>query len=166
MKIEITQDCLKEQLHYEPTTGLFTWKVSNNNRIKVGDVAGSVRKDGYIHIRINRRYYLSHRLAFLWVTGVFPPEQVDHINHQKDDNRWVNLRVASHQENGRNRSMSIRNKSGFTGVSWHKHANKWVSRIIINGKDEHLGLFKDLDEAINARKRANVKHSFHQNHGK
>jgi hypothetical protein len=164
--IELTQDYLKEQLNYEPTTGLFTRKVSNNYRVKVGDVAGSMTAQGYRQINFNGKVYKAHRLAFLWMNGEFPTNQVDHINHNRLDNRWINLRVASQQENQRNASMRADNKSGFTGVGWHKRDKKWGARIRIKGKNKHLGYFTDLDEAINARKRANVKHNFHQNHGK
>jgi hypothetical protein len=162
----ITQEELKEVLDYSPETGVFTRKVSNSPRVKVGDVAGSVDKaNGYRYIKINGKRYLAHRLAFLYMTGEFPPEEVDHISHSKDDNRWVNLRVSSHQDNQRNRSINTNNKSGFTGVSWYKSTNKWMVQIKINGKKKHLGYFKDLTEAINARKKANSKYKFHKNHG-
>jgi hypothetical protein len=163
---DIKQSELKEILHYEPTTGIFKWKVSNNNRINVGDVAGSINSDtGYHRIKINAKSYFAHRLAFLYMTGEFPPEQCDHINHSKDDNRWINLRLVSHQDNQRNRSMRVDNKSGFTGVFLHKATNKWTAQIKIKGKSKHLGLFTELAEAITCRKKANIKYGYHKNHG-
>jgi hypothetical protein len=166
MKNTLTQNYLKENLDYNPTTGIFNWKVSNNNRIKVHDIAGSVRKDGYIHIRINGKDYRAHRLAYLYITGSFPLNQVDHINHSRDDNRFSNLRLVSNQENQRNRSMRVNNKSGFTGVCWDKCANKWKAQIKANGKVKYLGSFTDLAEAIDCRKKANVEYGFHTNHGR
>ena len=165
MSSELTQEYLREQLHYEQDDGTFKWNVSNSPRVKVGDVAGTVNNKGYRIIRINGKDYKAHRLAFLYMTGEFPPEQIDHINHKRDDNCFINLRLASNQENHKNRKMSVRNKSGFNGVYWHKHANKWLANININGKKKYLGLFKDLNEAINARKDANKKYKFHTNHG-
>lgn len=162
---KLKQERLKEILHYNPEAGEFTRKVSNNSRIKVGDIVGTVRKDGYLRIMIDGKDYLAHRLAYLYITGSFPTNQVDHINHSKDDNRWINLRLVSNQENHRNQSMRVDNKSGFNGVYWSKHANKWHSQIRSNGKKKHLGYFKDLDEAITARKKANIKYGFHLNHG-
>jgi hypothetical protein len=166
MVTDLTQEDLREQLHYEQDDGTFKWKVSSAKRVKVGDVAGTVDSvTGYRRIRINGKRYFAHRLAFLYMAGEFPPEGVDHINHDRLDNRWVNLRPASQQENNKNVSMSVRNKSGFTGVHWYKPLDKWMANIKINGKSKHLGYFKDLDEAIACRKEANTKYGFHQNHG-
>jgi hypothetical protein len=166
MQNKLTQEKLKKQLHYNLTTGLFTRKVSNSNSVKIGDIAGSVHSDtGYLRIWINGKSYFAHRLAYLYMEGSFPPEQTDHRNHNRLDNRWVNLRLTSHQENQKNRSISANNKSGFNGVSWHKDRNKWVANIRINGKQKNLGYFKELAEAIDARQEANIKYGYHQNHG-
>ena len=162
---KLTQEELKENIHYEPNTGLFTRLKVKSNRIKVGDIAGYINKLGYRIIRINGKSYSAHRLAFLYMDGAFPPNDTDHINHLRADNRFVNLRQVTQVENGRNKSMQSNNKSGFTGVYWHKRASKWVAKIYLNGKDKHLGCFTDIDDAIEARKRANVEHGFHENHG-
>ena len=162
--IELTQERLKETLHYEPLTGYFTWIKPKQVR-RINGIAGCVDKNGYRLIGINGKLYYAHRLVYLYIKGEFPPEQVDHINHSKDDNRFSNLRLVSNQENHRNQSMRVDNKSGFVGVSFAKNANKWVAYIKINGKPKHLGLFTELAEAIAARKDANTKYGFHQNHG-
>jgi hypothetical protein len=164
MEIELTQNYLKEQLHYNPTTGEFNWIEKKQGR-PLNGIAGTMDKDGYRCIRINGKSYKAHRLAFLYMTGNFPPEQIDHLNHRRDDNSFINLRHASHKENQRNASMSSNNKSGFTGVSWYKRDKRWVAKIDINGKRKHLGCFKDLDEAITCRKNANVEFGYHTNHG-
>ena len=162
---EITQKELKKVLHYDADTGKFTWLKARNSRIKAGDIAGGIDRYGYIRIKINGNKYLAHRLAFLYMTGKFPPDEVDHINHLRADNRFVNLRHATRVENSRNKSMQLNNKSGFTGVSWHERTSKWIANIIINGNQKHLGYFTDINDAIEARKKANIEHEFHENHG-
>jgi len=107
---------------------------------------------------------MSHRLAFYYVLG-WCPEEVDHINHVRDDNRWINLRAASKQENHRNRKLDTNNKSGFNGVTWYKNYSKWLACIGIGGKQINLGYFENKDDAIAARKAANIKYGFHPNHG-
>ena len=162
---EITQEELKEMLNYDADTGLFTW-VKKRNRIKVGGVAGCIDKvNGYRVIRINRNLYRAHRLAFLYMTGKFPTDDTDHINHDRSDNRFVNLRKVTRSENLRNSSLSSNNTSGFTGVYWEKARNKWKVCIKINGKGKHLGYFTDIDDAIACRKKVNIEHGFHENHG-
>ena len=162
----ITQERLKELLHYCPETGIFTWKIKRSNRIKVGDVAGGLNNMGYIRIRAGSSQQYAHRLAFLYVEGVMPEEPIDHINGNRSDNRLGNLRRVSNTDNQRNSSLSRRNKSGFTGVHWAKHVKKWEASIRINRRTIHLGLFNDIDGAIEARKEANIKYGFHENHGK
>jgi hypothetical protein len=88
-----------------------------------------------------------------------------HINHSRDDNRFVNLRHATRVENSRNKSIYSKNTSGFNGVCWYERGSKWIANIRINGKLKHLGYFTDIDEAIIARKKANIEHEFHENHG-
>ena len=162
----LTQKELKENLHYNADSGVFTWVKAKSNRVNVGAVAGSINNStGYMRIKINGKIYQAHRLAFLYIEGKFPVDDTDHINHSRDDNRFSNLRQATGVENGRNKSLSKNNKSGFTGVFWDKARNKWKAYININGKSKHLGCFTDIDEAIACRKRANVEFGYHENHG-
>ena len=160
----ITQAQLKEKLHYNPDTGVFTRKISTCNKVKVGDIAGYIHTKGYILISLNSKKYCAHRLAFLYMGGEIP-EEVDHINHIRKDNRWFNLRAVTHNENCRNISMQKVNKSGFNGICWHKKAGKWQAYISVQGRCIHLGYFTDKNNAISARKEANIKHGFHGNHG-
>lgn len=160
----ITEKRLKELFIYDPSTGLFTWRVSRGKAR-----AGSVSKckdssTGYIRIWADGKLYHAHRLAFLYMTGVIPDE-VDHINHIQDDNRWANLRPASHKENIRNCSLSKNNKSGCNGVSYDTQRKKWAAYIHVDAKKISLGRFDTKKEAILARHTADVKHSFHENHG-
>ena len=98
----LTKETLKEVLHYDSDTGLFTWKISRG-RVKVGDIAGSLYKTGYRFVKINGYQYLEHRLCFLYMEGAWPTGIVDHINRIKRDNRWTNLRHSTHKDNSLNR---------------------------------------------------------------
>ena len=162
----ITQEQLKECLHYEPETGVFTWRNHMCNRALKGAVAGGLSGYGYPCIRVQGRRYPAHRLAFLYMTGRFPPEQVDHINHVRDDNRWRNLRAVSHAENGKNVSLLSTNTSGHNGVYWSKLHSKWHVKMKVNQKDIHIGLYDSLEDAVKARADANTEYGFHENHGK
>jgi len=146
----ITQERLKELLHYDHDTGVFTRIYSTSKRIKVGDVAGSLDKKGYIVIGINGKIYKSHRLAWLYVYGTWPKEFIDHVNGIRNDNRIVNLREATWTENMRNRSVHINNTSGFRCVTWNKDKCKWQSYFRLNGKQKHLGLFDTAEDASDA----------------
>jgi len=104
-----------------------------------------------------------HRLAWLYMTGEWPENQIDHINHIGTDNRWVNLRDTD--ENPMNRGMQGNNTSGFTGVSWHKYGKKWQAEMQVGGEHIHIGYFTNKQQAIDARKSANIEYGFHENHG-
>lgn len=158
---KLTQERLKELLHYDPKTGVFTWLKTVSKKVKCGNVAGSIRNTyGYRQIKIDGKLCKASRLAFLYMEGYFPEYEVDHRNRITGDDRWKNLRHVSHQCNMRNRSIQKNNKSGITGIFWHKIAQKWVAHIRISGKTTHLGYFKDKFDAARARWNAEVKHSF------
>jgi hypothetical protein len=134
----LTQEMLKELLHYDPETGLFTWRTSGSGR-KTCRVAGTIRTDGYCNIGIGGRSYLLHRLAYLYMTGKWPKHYIDHINGVKGDNRWVNLRGATSEQNMRNRSGYKNSSSNYKGVSWKKGRGFWEVYRKINYKRKHLG---------------------------
>jgi len=161
----LTQSELKELLNYNPETGVFTW-VKKIRTVSAGDIAGGIMGDQkYVRISINGKKYLGHRLAWLYMTGEWPKHQVDHINHVRSDNRWINLREATNQENQKNASKRKDNKSGLTGVHWVKKECKWIAIIQVNKKPKCLGLHEDKFEAFCARLSANNKYGFHANHG-
>jgi hypothetical protein len=149
----LTQQKLKERLDYNPNTGLFTWRVAFNSRSTIGSIAGSY-SNGYRVIRINRKNYHAHRLAWLYTHGQFPQNQLDHINRIRDDNRINNLREVTNAQNHQNRNLGANNISGVCGVNWHKRDKKWRAYIKLNGKDIHLGQYDDMKDAIVARKQA------------
>lgn len=156
--MSLSQEQLWGVLDYNPETGLFKWKVRTSIRVVVGAVAGSVSDDGYIVIRIGRKIYRAHRLAFLWMTGKFPTGHVDHINTIRTDNRWCNLRQCSRSQNQCNRTKQSNNTSGFKGVSFEKRTGLWKAGLGINRKFINLGRFKTPELAHAAYCQAVEKH--------
>lgn len=138
----LTQERLKEILHYEPTTGCFKWLRAKRK------YCGSKEHNGYITIQINRKKYKAHRLAWLYTHGYMPNGFIDHINGVRNDNRLCNLREATNQENQRNSLIRKDNTSGFKGVSFHKSTGKWAANIRLNNKLKHLGLFESPELAF------------------
>lgn len=162
----MTQKELKSILHYDPSTGVFTWKIKPSNHVKIDDVAGNKNKHhGYTQIGFKYILYQAHRLAFLYMTDDWPADQVDHINHNRSDNRWMNLRNATKRINGMNKSICPSNTSGVTGVHWDKPRKKWKATIQSYGVKCYLGLFIEFNDAVTARKAAEIEHGFHVNHG-
>ena len=161
----LTQERLKQLLMYCPDTGDFYWIVSKSN-IPAGSKAGSVNSSGYVSIMADKQRHYAHRLAFLYMLGRMPTHEVDHINGNPRDNRWINLREVPHSANLKNVKLQSRNVSGQIGVIWDASRLKWKAQIRVNGKQINLGRFDDLDEAIKARRDASSKHNFHENHGR
>lgn len=161
----LTQKRLKHLLSYDPEIGEFTWIRPTSNRVKKGDIAASAHNCGYHAIRIDTKAYLAHRLAWLYVHGTWPTEEIDHINQVRSDNRISNLRVAERSVNSRNQVLRKNNTSGVLGVCWDKSRNKWASRIKVNYKTINLGRHGSLLDAVAARKSAENKYGFHENHG-
>lgn len=114
--------------------------------------------DGYIYIRIEGKSYRAHRLAWLYMTGDWPSDQIDHINRTRGDNRWGNLREATQAQNKINANAPANNTSGHTGVAWNAKRGRWHSYISVGGKKITLGRFKCLDEAIASRRNAAIRH--------
>lgn len=161
----LTQKTLKEYLHYDPDTGVFTWLKKSANRTIVGSVAGSPHDKGYIRITIKRKAYMAHDLAILYTDG-FLPERVDHRNGVTDDNRRENLRVCTQAENSWNRKTHSNNTSGVKGVSFNKASKKWRARVMVHGTTHFIGAFETIDEAREAIiKRRKELHREFVNHG-
>jgi hypothetical protein len=154
---------LRELLEYDPETGVFLWKTRTSNRVKIGSVAGTKHGKGYVSISCDGKRYMAHRLAWLYVHGQFPEEQIDHINGVRDDNRLCNLRCVSSAENQMNMKLDKRSSSGITGVHWHKLTGKWHAR---GPKKLHLGLFNCKATAGYVARRWRKLNGYHDNHGK
>lgn len=161
----ITQAILKENLNYDSHTGIFSWKKSNNGRIKVGDVAGSETTKGYLHIGLKGKIHKSHRLAWLYVYGSMPTKEIDHIDGDKLNNKISNLRQVSRSENMKNVKVRKNNTSGFCGVYWKGELNKWMVLIQSFGKTKYIGIFSDLSDAVKARIDAESRSGYHDNNG-
>jgi hypothetical protein len=149
----LTQTRLRELLHYAPETGVFTWLVPSKNGIKVGDRAGCLRKSqrhggpDYRVIRLDLVLFLEHRLAWLYMTGAFPPSQLDHENNKPFDNRWTNLRIATNAQNNQNMPKKKNNRSGFKGVSLDPRRGTYNADCQAEGKRIRKSGFKTAEEA-------------------
>ena len=154
----ITQEELKKYLRYDTDTGFFIWRIKPSVQVSEGNVAGTLMNRGYIHIGVLGKAYRAHRLAFLYMTGAWPKEQVDHINGNRIDNRWCNLREATQTENQFNVAIRKDNTSGYKGVSLHKRTGKWAARCGINNKDKWLGIFDTPELAAKAYQEFAKKH--------
>ena len=155
----ITQARLKEVAIYDAETGQFVWSTNRGGFVQRGRVCGCV-VNGYVSIAIDGKRHKAHRLAWLYVYGVWPKEEIDHIDGDKSNNRIANLREASHSENLQNQRIAIRSSSsGLIGASFYKRTGKWASVIKVDGKARHLGYF---DTAIDAHKAyVNSKRAIH-----
>lgn len=156
-------DLVRFLLNYDPTTGIFRWKIKQRgNTPPAGAVAGSLRPDGYRHIRVSGGgRFSAHRLAWLHYYGKPPPKYIDHVNGERADNRITNLRAATKTQNGANSRLSRRNTSEFKGVSLRtdaKRKNKWQSHIRVERKLMYLGSFATREEAHAAYKEAALKY--------
>jgi hypothetical protein len=175
----ITQEIVREFLDYDPETGKLTWQERDrkwfksdhdfnswNTRFAEKEAFTSINGRGYCNGAIFGKNYRAHRIIWLYMTGEFPEDQIDHINHDKTDNKWYNLREVSNQENCKNQSKSKNNTCGYTGIHWNKQNQKWIARINIGSYNRIcLGSFDLLCEAVSARKAAELKYGFHENHG-
>lgn len=139
---------LRRLFRYDPDTGLFIRLKSTHKNAPAGVVAGGRSAGGYIMIAILGRRYYGHRLAWLYMTGQWPAAQIDHINCVRSDNRWSNLRAATHQQNHWNVPRHRDGKSGIKGVCFAR--GTWRASICVNGKLRHLGVFPTAELAQQA----------------
>lgn len=138
---------LKRVLTYNPETGIFIWAERTGRRVKAGDLAGAKTAHGYIAIRVYRKNYLAHRLAYFYVNGKWPEQFIDHINGIRNDNRIENLRQATMLENNRNTKNRVTNTSGFKGVSFNRNTGRWVARLKIKNQRSLRGAYATAEEA-------------------
>jgi hypothetical protein len=137
----LTLKRLKECLHYDPDSGIFTRRIITGPRAHIGDIAGNKRPDGYIRITLDGKKYYANVLAWFYVTRKWPERDVDHKNGIRDDNKFRNLRHVSKSINSQNqRKAKINNRTGLLGVG--RHGRRFHARININGKKIHLGSFR------------------------
>jgi hypothetical protein len=148
----ITQEILKELLHYDPTTGIFTWKVKVWPGGIIGSIAGSIGWKGYWEVKLHSKKYKGHRLAWFYVYGIWPSNQIDHKDRIKLNNAIDNLRDVPQTINQQNRIEAQRNNlsTGFHGVSYDKESGKYRARIKTDGIRKHLGRYETAELAYAA----------------
>lgn len=139
----LTAARLRERLRYDPDTGEFYRFKKLAQRF---ERVGSPHIQGYIRICVDYGEYLAHRLAWLYMTGGWPKREIDHINGNKTDNRWINLRDVTTHQNGWNKGMMSTNTTGFTGVYYGKNCKGWRAQY----NNKHLGVFVTKQEAYDA----------------
>lgn len=174
----LTKEALEEVLVADFERGLLFWKQRDrkffrsdasmgtwNTRYAGQEALASVHPVGYKRGCIFARYLFAHRVLFAMAHNTWPVE-VDHINGDRLDNRLVNLRAVSTQQNRMNAQRMSRNTSGVTGVHWHRTHDKWCAKITVSGKTTNLGLFDDFSDAVAARSIAESEFGFHKNHGR
>lgn len=146
MKKELTPAELRAWLSYDPETGAFHWIKKPNKRIRIGSVAGTVNRLGYVMIKLNGGLYSGHRLAWLHVHGRWPDFEVDHRDLDRANNRIKNLRAATRDQNAWNTPAQSRNKLGVKGVRATKNGKRFAAAI----STRHLGTFDTQQMAAEA----------------
>lgn len=176
-------ELIRKLVDYDPSTGVMTWRKRPEdmftgdcaqreqtarlwNARRAGKRVGGVKDHGYEKCCFLRSYLYVHRLAWAYYHGEWPQGEIDHINHDRSDNRIANLRIVDRAENCRNASLSKNNKSGVCGVFWDKKVGKWHAYIRKNGVQHNLGFYSCKQAAIAARKAAEGELGFHENHGR
>ena len=163
---KISADYLRSRLVYDPATGLFTWlpkdpSVPKNRQWNgqfAGALAGCLVSNGYWVITLDYVYQRGHQLAWLYMTGEWPSDEIDHEDRNRANNRWGNLREATTSQNQANSGPQINNTSGFKGVSWSHRHKKWRAQIMVRGDSYFLGFFADKRDAANAYKISSRAH--------
>jgi hypothetical protein len=154
-KNDVTKEEVQEFIAYDPETGIFVWKVARPRGVKAGRRADRDNQaGGYRKVHLNGRYYQASRLAWLLGHGHWPPDQVDHINGDRGDNRLANLRECSQSESMANVRRQKNNTTGFKGVSYvesQNGPNKFKATIKKDNQSIFLGWFKTRKEAFAAR---------------
>jgi len=142
----LTQSRLQEVLEYNPITGVFTRRLKQTG-VKQGSISGSRSNEGYLVTTIDSEAFKCHRLAWLYMTGEWPAGQIDHINGDRSDNRFSNLRVVLKQQNAENQRKAQRNNKSTNTLGTFKNGSGFAARISHNNAKIYLGTFKTLDEA-------------------
>lgn len=159
-----------ELFRYDYETGVLYWRRRVNSRVPKTLEAGTQRKsnsDGYLTVSVHGRMYPVHRVVTLMCYGFYGEGlEVDHINHVRNDNRLFNLRFVTRSENRRNQSVNSKNTSGVTGVYFSKTKKKYIAQISVDRETIYLGIFETLEDAAEARRQADKKFNFNNNHGK
>lgn len=154
---------LSSMLRYD--NGNLYW-LEWRNGVRKDLIAGTLTKNGYVSVGSKGVKAYAHRIVWFMHYGEIPKGfDIDHINHDRTDNRIENLRIVSRSENLKNKGVVL-SSSGEMGVYWSAASGKWDASLTVDGKKRYLGLFTSIDEAKKARVIANKIHGYHENHGK
>jgi hypothetical protein len=172
-------------LNYFPETGLFQWQertpdmmamvggdtrsmvIKTWNKKHAGKEAGYIDPyDGYRKISIMAYDYKAHHIAWTMTKGFWPEDEIDHVNGNRSDNRFSNLRNVIRLENMKNKKRGSNNKTGVIGVHWNAASKKWAAAISVNRVQYHLGCYETIELAVQVRKAAEIHYGFHINHGR
>jgi hypothetical protein len=166
-----SMDYLHKRLRYEPETGKLFWRDCDEmpknwlSEHRNKEAFTATTNLGYKTGGIRRRLFKAHRVIWAMCKGRWPEKEIDHINGDRSDNRIENLREADRSGQGKNMAMRRDNKSGFSGVCFHKSSKKWVAQIYLDGVRVSLGYFKTKEEAAAKRKIALLEAGFSERHG-
>lgn len=149
---------LRDALNYDQDSGTFTWRIWVSPSARPGSSAGTRDRKGHVRIKFGQQRIAAHRLAWLFVTGSWPDGQIDHVNRDRGDNRFCNLRLATNSQNQANCWRSSSNSSGFKGVSWSKKDRKWRAQIKVGGAYRFLGNFDTPEQASAAYAAVAIEH--------
>jgi hypothetical protein len=152
---------LRELLSYNPESGELRWKVKRGRTTGVNSIAGSVDRKGYLAVKVSGETYRAHRICWALYYGEDPELNIDHINGQRSDNHIANLRLATISENNYNIGMKSNNTSGHRGVSYRNDTKKWRAYITIDGQKKWLGVYDCVEEAIDARLKAEADNNIY-----
>jgi len=156
---ELTQERLKEVLDYDSSSGVFRWKYVKFSSVDAGTVAGTKKHAGHLGVKIDKKQFYLHQLAWLWVYGEVPTGEIDHINGVPDDNRIINLRHVDRKTNAQNqRRAQTNNKLGIMGVC--KSGAGFRARLTVGDTIKCLGTYSTAEEAHQAFLKA--KREFHE----
>ena len=143
---------LSQHLKYDPHIGVGIWIGKRSNRVQIGTVAGTVGSNGYLEIKYKSKKYKAHRLFWFLQTRHDPTHlTIDHIDQNKLNNKFLNLRLANKNQQQHNQSRPRNNVSGGKGVHWLKNRQKYQAYIKNNGKQIHLGCYKTFEQAVAVR---------------
>lgn len=162
---DLTVSLAKQVLTYDPNSGNLIWNTGlHSKRMLPGSIAGSITKKGYRQVSLYGTTYAAHRLIWFMETGEWPDE-VDHIDQDRSNNKWSNLRAVTKAVNARNRSRNPHSKVGEVGIWYNKRTFKYVAEITFNGKKVFQRSYDNVEDAIRERKAKAKELGFHDNHG-
>lgn len=164
IKQVLTQELVQSLFIYDSVSGSLVNKV-NKGRALAGAISGTTHKNGTIYVRVLGKKEIAHRIIWLYVSGRLLTE-IDHVDHDRSNNAWDNLREVSHAQNMLNKPIYKNSKTKCSGVSIDKRCGKYRAYIQVNCKQKSLGYFDTLEQAVAVRSAALKEHKYHANHGK